>query len=54
MRSKHTGNIAQVDLYCCPDNNVADVPHQIGRRIVEHSSGYNQRDSGRTNATLQG
>lgn len=52
MRSKHTRYIDQVSLHCCPNHNIADVPRQIGRCTVEHSSSYNQPDSGRTNATF--
>lgn len=52
MRSKHTRNIDQVDLHCRPNNDIADIIRQIGRCAVEHSGGYNQPDSGRTNATF--
>lgn len=52
MRWKHARNIDQVDLDCCPNNDSAYVPGQIRRLVVEHTSRYNQTNSGRTNAIL--
>jgi hypothetical protein len=45
-----TGNVNEVDLYCCPYDNVADIPRQIGGLVIKDASSDNKSDSGSANA----
>jgi hypothetical protein len=45
-----TRDVDQIDLDCCPDDNVADIPCQIIGLVIKDASGDNKSDSGGANA----
>ena len=45
-----TRDVDQIDLDCCPDDNVADIPCQIVGLVIKDASSDNKSDSGGANA----